>query len=66
MKNCFPGIDVNIATKESIKVLTYHSTVGKQIRHMVSEYLLDYITRNTEIFLNTKGFILRSINSTDS
>lgn len=40
----------------------YHSTVGKQIYDMVSEYLIDWVKEITEIFFKNKsGLILRSV-----
>lgn len=54
------GIDANIAIKEGTKMFMYHSTVGKQIYGIVSEYLIDCVKEITEIFFKNKFNIEKS------
>jgi hypothetical protein len=61
-KNHFPGIDINVAIKESTKMLMYHSAVGKQITPY-GFILPDYITNNAEFYLKSKrALVMRTIN----
>lgn len=53
-KNHSPGTDANIVIKERTKMFTYHSTVGKQIYDMVSEYLIDCVKKIQNSSLKTK------------
>lgn len=55
-KNHSPSTDANIAIKERTKMFTYHSTVGKQIYDMVSEYLIDCVKKIQNSSLKTKWF----------